>query len=161
MGSVLLSCRTRTGLQSKGCVSQKHLGCICPQHIFPVFNCLCSFAHLNLFFLLAFSQQICHKLQHPKVASSLLMLTLVFGCYCLMNTQSQVFVLLHSCVPQPPTHFSVLVRSSLHCSMKGVVHSMLRYFTFPHNFSHRIAFISKNINRLVCFQRCVLSFQPF
>src|SRR4029434_9233519 len=47
-------------------------------------QCLCSFAHINLFFLLAslrFSLQLCLAGQHPGVALSLYMLTLAFCGY--------------------------------------------------------------------------------
>ena len=56
-----------------------------------------------------------------------------------------VLVLLLSCAPGPPTPLSILVRASLHCSMKGVVHSVVRDLQFLGNFSYRIAFISQNM----------------
>ena len=45
----------------------------------------------------------------------------------------------------PPTPLSILVRASLRCSVKGVVHSVVRDLEFLGNFSHEIAFISQNI----------------
>ena len=48
---------------------------------------------------------------------------------------------------------SILVRDSLHCSVKGVVHSVVRDLQFLGNFSHGIAFISQNKNRLTSFRR--------
>lgn len=48
-------------------------------------QCLCSFAYLSLFSFLLFSLRYgfsWHEAQHPEVASSLVILTLVFnGCY--------------------------------------------------------------------------------
>ena len=42
---------------------------------------------------------------------------------------------------------------SLHCSVKGVVHSVVRDLQSLGNFSHGIAFISQNKNRLMSFRR--------
>ena len=64
---------------------------------------------------------------------------------------SNVLVLLLSCAPGPPT-LSILFRASLRCSVKGVVHSIVRYLQFLGNFSHGIAFISQNKNRLTSFR---------
>ena len=66
---------------------------------------------------------------------------------------SNVLVLLLSCAPGPPTPLSILVRASLRCSVKGVVHSVVRDLQFLGNFSHGIAFISQNKNRLTSFRR--------
>jgi hypothetical protein len=55
---------------------------------------------------------------------------------------SNVLVLLLSCAPGPPTPLSILVRASLHCSVKGVVHSIVRNLQFLGNFSHGIAMTS-------------------
>ena len=66
---------------------------------------------------------------------------------------SNVFVLLLSCAPGPPTPLSILVRASLRCSVKGVVHSVVRDFQFLGNFSDGIAVISQNKNRLTSFRR--------
>ena len=66
---------------------------------------------------------------------------------------SIVHVLLLSCAPGPPTHLSILVRARLRCSVKGVVHSVVRYLQFLGNFSQGIAFISQNKNRLTSFRR--------
>ena len=65
---------------------------------------------------------------------------------------SNVLVLLHSCAPGPPTPLSILVRASLRCCVKGVVHRVLRDLQFLGNFSHGIAFISQNKNRLTSFR---------
>ena len=48
---------------------------------------------------------------------------------------------------------SILVRASLRSSVKGVVHSVVRDIQFLGNFSHGIAFISQNKNRLTSFRR--------
>ena len=58
---------------------------------------------------------------------------------------SNVLVLLLSCAPGPPTSLSILVRAHLCCSLKGVVHTTVGNLG---NFSHGIAFISQNKNRL-------------
>ena len=65
---------------------------------------------------------------------------------------SNVLVLLLSCAPGPPT-FSILVRDSLRCSGKGVVHSVVQDLQFLDKFSHGIAFNSQNKNRLMSFTR--------
>ena len=64
-----------------------------------------------------------------------------------------VLVLLLSCASGPPTPISILVRASLRCSVKGVVHSVVPDLQFLGNFSHGIAFISQNKNRLTSFRR--------
>ena len=69
--------------------------------------------------------------------------------------QSNVLVLLLSCAPGPPTPLSILVRASLRCSVKGVVHSVVRDLQGFGNFSHGIAFISQSKNRLRSFGRKV------
>jgi hypothetical protein len=66
---------------------------------------------------------------------------------------SNVLVLLLSCAPGLPTLHSILVRDSLHCSVKGVVHSVVRYLWFLGNFLHGIAFNSQNKNTLTSFRR--------
>ena len=66
---------------------------------------------------------------------------------------SNVLVLLLSCAPGPPTPLSILVRDSLCCSVKGVVHSAVRDHQFLGNFSHGIAFISQNKNRRMSLKR--------
>ena len=73
-------------------------------------------------------------------------------------SQSRHFnVLVHllSCAPGPPTPLSILVRASLRCSVKGVLYSVARDLQFLGNFSHRIAIISQNKNRLMSFRRKV------
>ena len=76
---------------------------------------------------------------------------------------SNVLVLLLSCALGPRTPLSILVRASLRSSVKGVVHSFVRDFQFLGNFSHGIAFISQNKNRLMSLRRkCFVSdhFEP-
>ena len=68
---------------------------------------------------------------------------------------SNVLVLLLSCALGHPSPLSILVRASLHCSVKGVVHSVVAELQFLGNFSHGIAFISQNKNRLTGFRRKV------
>jgi hypothetical protein len=112
---------------------------------------------------MAFSLQLFLEGQHPGVASSLLTLRLVFCGYYLMRLpceasvsqtrHSNVLLLLLSCAPGSPTPLSILVRASLRCSVKGVVHSVVRDLQFLSNFSHGIAFISQNKNRLTSFRR--------
>ena len=43
-----------------------------------------------------------------------------------LKVDTIVLVLLLSCAPGPPTPLSILVRASLCCSVKGVVHSIVR-----------------------------------
>ena len=69
------------------------------------------------------------------------------------SIDTNVLVLLLSCAPGPPTPLSILVRASLHCSVKGVVHSIVHNLQFLANFSQGIAFISQNKNRLRSFGR--------
>ena len=64
-----------------------------------------------------------------------------------------VLVLLLSCAPGHPTPLSILVRANLLCSVKGVVHSVVRDLQFLGNFSHVIALISQNKNRVTSFRR--------
>ena len=70
-----------------------------------------------------------------------------------LELDTNVLVLLLSCAPGPPTPLSILVRASLSCFVKGVVHSVVRDLQFLGNFSHGIAFISQNKNRLTSFRR--------
>ena len=70
-----------------------------------------------------------------------------------LKLDTNVLVLLLSSAPGPPTPHSILVRASLHCSVKGVVHSVVRDLQFLDNFSHGIAFVSQNKNRLTSFRR--------
>ena len=60
------------------------------------------------------------------------------------------------CAPGPPTPLSILVRASLSCSVKGVVHSVVPDLQFLGNFLHGIVFISQNKNSLTSFRRKVL-----
>ena len=67
-------------------------------------------------------------------------------------------VLLLSWGPGPPNPLSILVRASLRCSVKGVVHSVVRDLQFLENFSHGIALISQSKNRLKSFRgKCFVS----
>ena len=66
---------------------------------------------------------------------------------------SNVLVILLSCAPGPPT--PILVRARLLCSVKGVVQRVLQDLQFFGNFSHGIAIISQNKNRLTSFRRNV------
>ena len=66
---------------------------------------------------------------------------------------SNVLVLLLSCAPGSPTPLSILVTASLRCSVKGVVHSVVRDLQFLGNFSHGVALISQNKNGLASFRR--------
>ena len=63
----------------------------------------------------------------------------------LRNTN--VLGLLLNCAPGPPT-LPILVRASFLCSVKGVVHCIVRDLQFLGNFSHGLAFISQNKNRV-------------
>ena len=71
---------------------------------------------------------------------------------------SNVLVLLLSCAPGPPTPLYILVRARL----KGVVHSVVRDLRFLGNFSHGIAFMSQNKNRLSFRRKLLVSgcFEP-
>ena len=66
---------------------------------------------------------------------------------------SNVLVLLLSCAPGPPTPLSILDRARLHCSVKGVVHSVVRGLQFLGHVSHGLAFTSQNKNILMSFRR--------
>ena len=55
---------------------------------------------------------------------------------------------LSSCLVDPPTSLSILVRACLCCSLKGVVHTVVGNLQFLGSFSHGIAFFSQNKNRL-------------
>ena len=69
-----------------------------------------------------------------------------------LKLDTNVLVLLLSCAPGPHTPLSILVRASLRCSVKGV-QRVVRDLQFLGNFSHAIAFISPNKNRLTSFRR--------
>ena len=77
-----------------------------------------------------------------------------------LKLDTNVLVLLLSCAPGPPTPLSILVSASLHCFVKGVVHSVVRDRQFLGNFSHRIALIPQNKNRLTSFIRKVFVSEP-
>ena len=66
---------------------------------------------------------------------------------------SNVLVLLLSCAPGPLTPLHILVRASLRCSVKGVVHSVVRDLQFLDKFTYGISIISQNKNRLTSFRR--------
>ena len=69
---------------------------------------------------------------------------------------SNVLVLLLRCAPGPPTPLSILVRANLRCSLKGVVHSVVRDFL-----GSFLAFISQNKNILMSFRRKLFVFGQF
>ena len=71
----------------------------------------------------------------------------------MLKLDTNVLVLLLSCAPGPPTPLSILVRDSLRCSVKGVVHSLIQDLQFLGNFSNGITLISQNKNRLTSFRR--------
>jgi hypothetical protein len=60
-----------------------------------------------------------------------------------------------SVVHRSHTPLSILVRASLRCSVKGVVHRVVRDLQFLGNFSHGLVFISQNKKRLMSFRRNV------
>ena len=62
-----------------------------------------------------------------------------------VKLDTNVLVLLLSCALGPPTPLSIL--ASLRCSVKRVVHSVVRDLQFLGNFSHGMAFISQNKNK--------------
>ena len=67
------------------------------------------------------------------------------------------------CASGPPTPLSILVSDSLLCSVKGVVHSVVRALQFLGKFLHGIVSISQNNNRLTSFRRKVfvsVHFEP-
>ena len=70
-----------------------------------------------------------------------------------LKLDTNVLALLLSCALGPPTPFSILVRASLRCSVKEVVHSVVPDLQFLGNFSHGTAFISQDKNRLTSFRR--------
>ena len=101
------------------------------------------------------TEEFCLEGQHPGVASAQLTLRLVFCRYYFIEAASwrlvrhlffkldtNVLVLLLSCAPGPTTPLSILVRASLRCSVKGVVHSIFSFLA-----------ISQNKNRLTSFRR--------
>ena len=69
-----------------------------------------------------------------------------------LKLDTNVLVLLFTCAVRPPTPLSILVRDTLHCSVKGI-HSVVQDLHFLGNFLHGIAFISQNKNRLTSFRR--------
>ena len=74
---------------------------------------------------------------------------------------SNVLVLLLSCAPGPPT-LSILVKACLRCSVKGVVHNVVRDLQFLGSFSYGIVFISQNKNKNTDkFQKKVICFYLF
>ena len=73
--------------------------------------------------------------------------------FVFQTRHSNVLVLLLSCAQGPPTPLSILVRDRLSCSVKGVVHSVVRDLQFLGFFSHGIALIYQNKNRLMSFRR--------
>ena len=51
-----------------------------------------------------------------------------------LKLDTNVLVLLLSCAPGPPTPLSIKVKENLGCSVKGVVHSVVRELQFLGNF---------------------------
>ena len=72
-----------------------------------------------------------------------------------LKLDTNALVLLLRCAPGPPSPLYILVRFSLRFSVKGAVYSDVRDLQFLGNFSHGIALISQNKNRLK-FQKKVL-----
>ena len=68
-----------------------------------------------------------------------------------LKLYTNVLILLLSCAQGPPTPLSSLV--GLRCSVKGVVPRVVPALQFLGNFSHGIAIISQNKNRLTSFRR--------
>ena len=70
-----------------------------------------------------------------------------------LELDTHLLALLLSCAPGPPTPLSILFGASWCCSVKGVVHRVVRDLQFLANFSHGIAFNSHNKNRLTRFRK--------
>ena len=70
-----------------------------------------------------------------------------------LKLDTNVLVLLLSCALGPPTPLSTLFKANLRCSVKGIVHSVVRDIQFLGNFAHGIAFISQNKTRLMSSRR--------
>lgn len=94
-----------------------------PQHPLPVLQCSMSvFFCLSLFLFIgksvAFSWQFCYEVQCPEVTSSLLMLTLVFDEYYLVQLtvkySRHCCLKLHTFRYEPPTAVSLLVACAVH-----------------------------------------------
>ena len=131
---------------------------------------VCYFAHLNLFFLLASLRHgffFATLPRRPASRSSLFTVDVETGVLrvllneaaswglvrrLLLKLDTNVLVLLLSYAPGHPT-LSILVRASMHCSVKGVAHSAVQDLQFLGIFSHGIAFISQNKHRLTRFRR--------
>ena len=73
---------------------------------------------------------------------------------------SNVLVLLISCVPEPPTSLSIPVRACPLCYLKEVVHTIVGKLQCLGSFLHRIAFISQKKSRLSISRRKFF-FWPF
>ena len=106
-------------------------------------QCLCSFAHLNLLFLLAsltYGFFFAILPRRPALRSHLFTVDIETDVLrtCEVSVSqtrlSNVLVLLLSFARGPPTPLSTLVRASLHCSVKGVGHSVVRDLQFLGNF---------------------------
>ena len=69
------------------------------------------------------------------------------SCRFTFDVETGVLVLLLSCALGPPTPLSILVRASLRCSVKGGDRPFLGHF------SHGIALIYQNRNKLMGFRR--------
>ena len=64
------------------------------------------------------------------------------GRQLFLKLDTNVPFLLLSCAPGPPTPLPILVRASLHSSVTGVVHSVVRDLQFLGNFSYGIFLIN-------------------
>ena len=142
----------------------KHLGRV-------TLSSVCSFDHLNILFLLASLKYGFFFATLPRRPASrcrlftvdveIGVLRVLFNeaasCglvrHRFLKLDTNVLVLLINCAPGPPT--PILVRTSLRCSVKGIVHSFERDLQILDNFSHGIGCISQNKNGLTSFRRMV------
>ena len=70
-----------------------------------------------------------------------------------LKLDTNVLVLLLICALGPPTPLSILVRASLRCSVKGVVHSIVQDLQFLGNFPHGIAgIVSEGISLFLAIE---------
>ena len=134
---------------------------------------VCSIAHLNLSFLLAslrYGFFFAIQPRRPASRSRLFTIDVETGVLRVLFNEAASWELvrclflkldslmyLTSC---PVVHRGLLLLflfwlefASSRCSVKGVVHSVVRDIQFLGNFSHGIAFISQNKNRLRSFRR--------
>ena len=132
-------------------------------------QCLCYFAHLNLVFLLAslrYGFFFATLPRRPASWSRLFTVDVETGVLRVLFNEAasrglvrrlflklDTLMYLSSCsvVHRGLPLLSILV--SFPCSVKGVVHSVIRDLQFLGNFSHGIAFISQNKKTLTSFRR--------